>query len=591
LVQAPGHRQPGARDLALRVRLRGPRLRAVGMATRALWLFVGVVASSGGLLAVAGSLQEPGSAPSARYSDRILSSDWTRRSGIRSLSGLPAAAQARISSALGSGDPRFRLVPSRAGYRVPVHGGLEFSFTGEGARVGVAGGWLSLGPISIAGGAQPQTLRLRTAIVRANRIAYRRGPVTEMDAVGPFGLEQAFTVWRRPGRAGYLTLELASGGSFIPREAGAGVDFGSRRATAVVRYDGLEATDAMHRQLRARLSVAARRVLITVVDRAAVYPIRIDPYVHVAKLSASDASRFQMLGSSVAMSGQTIAVGADGDNSAQGAVYVFQRPPDGWTGNLTQVAKLVASDGRPDDRLGVSVAMSGRMIVAGALNADVASRPEAGAVYVFEDPSGGWHGTVNEAAKLTVVGDDTPQPQLGYSVAISGQAVVAGAPSGSSGQAGPGTAYVFNEPVTGWRGNVTQAAKLTASDGRSADGLGYSVAATARTVVVGAPGARIGSNRAEGAAYVFTQPPTGWRGDLTQAAKLIAAGGAAKKGWVRRSRLPAVRSLNRRVWEVKPTSFRLLQAAGAASSGRWRRSFRLRQLAVPLDLRPSDRRW
>lgn len=51
-----------------------------------------------------------------------------------------------------------------------------------------------------------------------------------------------------------------------------------------------------------------------------------------------------------------------------------------------------------------------------------------------------------------------------------------------------------------------QLAALTASDGTKIDNLGRSLAISGRTVVVGAPGANIGSNQGQGAAYVFVRP-------------------------------------------------------------------------------------
>ena len=66
-----------------------------------------------------------------------------------------------------------------------------------------------------------------------------------------------------------------------------------------------------------------------------------------------------------------------------------------------------------------------------------------------------------------------------------------------------GAAYVFTEPGSGWA-NMTQAAKLTASDGAADDQFGQSAAVSGNTVVVGAICATVGGNADQGAAYVFT---------------------------------------------------------------------------------------
>jgi hypothetical protein len=89
-------------------------------------------------------------------------------------------------------------------------------------------------------------------------------------------------------------------------------------------------------------------------------------------------------------------------------------------------------------------------------------------------------------------------------VAVSGNTVVAGAPSATvGGNAGQGAAYVFVKPASGWV-SATETDKLTAADGAANDKLGWSAAAdSGNTVVAGAPYAAVEGNPAAGAAYVF----------------------------------------------------------------------------------------
>ena len=84
--------------------------------------------------------------------------------------------------------------------------------------------------------------------------------------------------------------------------------------------------------------------------------------------------------------------------------------------------------------------------------------------------------------------------------------------------------YVFTKPASGWA-DETQAAELTASDGADGDGLGYSVAVSGTTIAAGASYTGRRGLR-QGAVYVFTQPASGWA-DETQAAELTASDGAA----------------------------------------------------------------
>jgi hypothetical protein len=82
----------------------------------------------------------------------------------------------------------------------------------------------------------------------------------------------------------------------------------------------------------------------------------------LANLRASDGAALDYLGYSVAVSGNTVVVGAPiatiGSNIVQGAVYVFVKPAGGWA-NMTETAKLTASDGTPVSLFGLSVAISG----------------------------------------------------------------------------------------------------------------------------------------------------------------------------------------------------------------------------------------
>jgi hypothetical protein len=143
-----------------------------------------------------------------------------------------------------------------------------------------------------------------------------------------------------------------------------------------------------------------------------------------------------------------------------------------------------------------------------------------GAAYVFMKSSGGLP-KVPQTAKLTA-SDGQSGNGFGFSVSISGNTIVVGA-IGVAGS--PGKAYVFVEPPTGWT-DMTETAQLTASDGQANDEFGASVGISGSTIVVGAPHHTVNANSYEGAAYVFVQPPGGWA-HMTQTAELTASDGAA----------------------------------------------------------------
>jgi hypothetical protein len=197
---------------------------------------------------------------------------------------------------------------------------------------------------------------------------------------------------------------------------------------------------------------------------------------------------------SVAMSstGKTIVAG----NGS--LVYLYARPTGGWSGKgVTQTAQLVTSDGDPYDYLGASVAATDTTVVAGAPGRN----NDAGAAYVYTMPSGGWVNMQETAQLSSPVG-----PLLGSSVGISGNTIVAGSPqANANGDYESGAVFVYNKPSGGWKTTSNYATELDATDGNEAAFLGNSLAIGGGTIVAGVPGAAIGSNKQQGAAYVFGQ--------------------------------------------------------------------------------------
>ena len=195
----------------------------------------------------------------------------------------------------------------------------------------------------------------------------------------------------------------------------------------------------------------------------------------------------------MAIRGDTIVAGAPGHAGDQGAIYTFART------DRVQTAELTAGDGAPGDALGTSVATDGDTVVAGAPGHDAGR----GAVELF-DPTG-------QTAELGADGG-APGDHAGASVAIGGDTVVAGAP-------GADVVYTFARTGPATR---TQTASLTTSTGRRSDRLGASVAIEGDTIVAGAPGTAIGRASDRGVAYTFSS--TG-PADRTQTAELVATDG------------------------------------------------------------------
>jgi FG-GAP repeat len=251
--------------------------------------------------------------------------------------------------------------------------------------------------------------------------------------------------------------------------------------------------------------------------QASNYPVTIDPTLtQQQKLVASDTEVGDLFGFSVAISGETIVVGAHSDDGAagtgQGSAYIFVRSGEVWS----QQQKLEASDAAALDLFGFSVAISGETVVVGAHSDDGAAAGNQGSAYVFVRSGGVW----NQQQKLEA-SDADAQDGFGFSVAISGETVVVGARGDDGAAAGnQGSAYVFVRSGGVW----SQQQKLEASDAAEGDQFGNSVAINGETVVVGA---RLDGFGDQGSAYVFVRSGGVW----SQQQKLAVSDGAIFDGF------------------------------------------------------------
>ncbi len=231
------------------------------------------------------------------------------------------------------------------------------------------------------------------------------------------------------------------------------------------------------------------------------------------------------------------ATGVNGDqsnnaSSGSGAVYVFVRDGATWT----QQAYLKASNAGSPDGFGVSVAISGDTLVVGALNERSSatmvngaqnddSVTSAGAAYVFVRTGATWSQQAYLKPSNTGAND-----QFGSTIAISGDTVVVGAPGEDSSATGingnqadnsvlsSGAAYVFVRNGSAW----SQQAYIKASNTGYNDQFGLAVAIAGNTLVVGAPqedSNLMGVNNGDqaddslsnsGAAYVFVRSGASW---------------------------------------------------------------------------------
>ena len=240
-----------------------------------------------------------------------------------------------------------------------------------------------------------------------------------------------------------------------------------------------------------------------------------------ATLLATDGALADKFGYSVAISENTIVVGAYNDDSPLsngGSAYVFVRNGTTWT----QQQKLTAGDGKADDEFGVSVAVGGPTLFVGAHFADLPSNNDAGAVYRFTQSGTVW----SEVQKLVPVGGVIQGDHFGESLATSGSLVAVGAPGTDVPETGAGSVYVFAESG----GSYLIEQKISIFDGTNGDNFGGAVALEGNTLVGGArEDTPIVLQPGFGAAYVFEYNGAIW----AQQQKLTASDGAQfdRFGW------------------------------------------------------------
>ena len=182
-------------------------------------------------------------------------------------------------------------------------------------------------------------------------------------------------------------------------------------------------------------------------------------------------------------------------------------------GRWTEVQKLTASDGLAGDEFGYRVDLSRNTLVVGAFSATVNGVVSQGAAYVFTKSINTW----SENQKL-LASDGGLFDNFGASVALYRDTIVVGANGATvNGNPAQGAVYVFTLSNGIW----TEAQKLTAQDGAAYDNFGLSVALQGSTILVGSPVANINGHSGQGAAYIFTNSG----GTLTETQKLTANDG------------------------------------------------------------------
>jgi hypothetical protein len=216
-------------------------------------------------------------------------------------------------------------------------------------------------------------------------------------------------------------------------------------------------------------------------------------------------------GEAVAVSGDTVLVGASSANDYAGSAYIYARSGETWR----EQAALEDPVGVPNDGFGTSVALSGSTAVIGAPGV----RDFTGTAYTYGRSGRTWR----RQAVITVPRSANIAGGFGGAVAVAGTgrrviALISGlSVSGlSTARRHCGRAWEFTRPAGRWRGQyVVRNPKCS-----SYDEFGYAVAVSGTTAVIGAPG----THRNAGLAWILALPKPKSNGSLAGYAPLTGSG-------------------------------------------------------------------
>ena len=215
-------------------------------------------------------------------------------------------------------------------------------------------------------------------------------------------------------------------------------------------------------------------------------------WIEEARLTPTDGTAF-WFGRSVAISHDRAIVGAPYDDDygiVSGSAYIYRRDGNSWT----EEEKIHASDAAAEGGFGYSVSISGDYAAIGGYIEPFAGKAGAsgysiGTAYIFHHEGGTW----TEQAKF----HDGYGAHFAHAVSISGDYAIVGADGQDFGDY-PGYAFLFRRNGSDW----TEEAQLTPSDGDGEDHFGFSVSISGNDLIAGAPSDDVNGDFS-GSAYLY----------------------------------------------------------------------------------------
>ena len=260
-------------------------------------------------------------------------------------------------------------------------------------------------------------------------------------------------------------------------------------------------------------------------------------WIEAQKLTDNNGHEGEQFGFALSVCGDFLVIGAPAPTSSSGKVHIYKLVNDSWneiqisftsnlfTGQSVSISgsyimvgsserisiyhledsiwvwkqNLVSSDHEAGDKFGFSVSISGEHALVGAYFDDNENGWNAGAVYLFKLDNGNW------IEKQKIIASDTLARNFGYSVSLSGNKAIIGAPWDDTNAPLAGAAIIF-EMISD---TLVEYQKIMANDGKLDDQFGNSVSILGNYAIVGAY--HVDSNGTDaGASYVFKFGSNSW---------------------------------------------------------------------------------
>lgn len=228
-----------------------------------------------------------------------------------------------------------------------------------------------------------------------------------------------------------------------------------------------------------------------------------DNWGQVKKIESSVTESSAHFGQAVDLAGPTLVASApyeDANGANSGAVYVFERD-QGGSENWGEVKRLVGA--AVSDRYGLDVAVSGDTIAVGAPYHDDGGT-DKGAVYIYYRDQGGANNW-GLFKKMSYAGASAGNALFGYSIDLSGDILIVGAPYDDTNATDAGYVYVYSRNEGG-TDNWGQLATIVPDVPSEGDSFGWDVAVSGN-VVAGSGLYNDDAGIDDGSVYLFGCPP------------------------------------------------------------------------------------